>query len=306
MNGLRFLPSTALLTSILLCANPCAAAPSGTLDKVKQTGAITLGIRESSYPLSYLDGQGQPIGYHMDICRAIAETVRIQTGLAKLHIQMAPVTSANRIPKMVEGAIDLECGSTTNNRQRQKLVAFAPTTYVATVRTAVRAADGITHLAQLNGKTVVTTAGSTSVQLLKARQMGRDFKITELLGSDHADSFHKLESGEAAAFVMDDNLLAGLIANAANPKDFAVIGEAINTEPVAIMLRRDDPAFKALVDDTVKAMMKSGEVARLYAKWFQSPIPPKGINLGFPMSGVLSGLIQFPGDEPAESFRPAE
>ena len=276
------------------------------MDKVKQSGSITLGIRESSYPLSYLDGQGHPIGYHMDICRAIAEAVRVQTGLAQVQIQTVPVTSGNRIPMMVEGAIDLECGSTTNNRQRQKLVAFAPTTYVATVRTAVRVADGMTSLAQLNGKTVVSTAGSTSVQFLKARQSGRDFKLTELLGNDHAESFRKLESGEAAAFVMDDNLLAGLIASAAKPKDFAMIGEAINTEPVAIMLRRDDPAFKALVDATVKAMMKSGEVGRLYAKWFQSPIPPKGINLNFPMSGVLSGLIQFPGDDPAETFRPAE
>lgn len=306
MNGHRFTVLTPLLGAILLWATPCAATPSGTLDKVQQSGIIILGIRESSYPLSYLDGQGQPIGYHMDICRAIAEAVRLRTGLAQLNIQTVPVTSANRIPKMVDGAIDLECGSTTNNRQRQKFVAFAPTTYVATVRTAVRAADGITRLSQLNGKTVVTTAGSTSMQLLKARQMGRDFKITEMLGGDHAESFHKLESGEAAGFVMDDNLLAGLIASAAHPKDFTIIGEAINTEPVAIMLRRDDPAFKALVDDTVKAMMKSGELRRLYAKWFQSPIPPKGINLNFPMSGALDGLIQFPGDEPAESFRPAE
>ncbi len=295
-----------LLLVLALAPATALAAPEPTLDKVKRSGAIVLGVREASYPLSYLDAAKQSVGYHVDICRRIAEAVKADLGLAALEVRTEAVTSKNRIGKMVEGAIDLECGSTTNNAARQTQVAFAPTTYVASVRIAVKKASHISKLSQLDGKAVVTTAGSTSVQLLKARVQGRDIKVAELFGNDHADSFRMLESDQAAAFVMDDNLLVGLIATSAAPKDYEILPQTLNTEPIAIMLRKGDPAFKALVDRTVKAMMASGEVGRLYTKWFQSPIPPVNIALDFPMSPVLASLIKFPGDDPAEAFRPEE
>lgn len=296
-----------LLPLLALAFAPLGAqAAEPTLDKVKRVGAITLGVREASYPLSYLDGGKQPIGYHVDICRRIADAVKARLGLASLEVKTEVVTSKNRIEKMTAGAIDLECGSTTNNAARQTQVAFAPTTYVASVRIAVKKAGGIAKLSDLNGKAVVTTAGSTSVQLLKARLQGRDVKVTELFGNDHADSFRLLESGQAAAFIMDDNLLAGLIASSAAPKDYLILPQTLNTEPIAIMLRKGDPAFKALVDETVKAMMAAGEVDKLYARWFQQPIPPMNAALDFPMSPVLAALLKYPGDEPAEAFRPEE
>lgn len=297
---------TLLLLALVLAPAAALAGPEPTLDKVTRTGAIVLGVREASYPLSYLDAAKQPIGYHLDICRAIAEAVKVRLGLAALEVRTQVVTSKTRIPQMVDGAIDLECGSTTNNAARQAHVAFAPTTYVASVRIAVKKSAGISKLAQLDGKTVVTTAGSTSVQLLKARVQGRSITVSEAFGNDHADSFKMLESDQAAAFVMDDNLLAGLIASSAAPKDYEILPQTLNTEPIAIMLRRNDPAFKALVDESVKAMMASGEVGRLYAKWFLSPIPPMNAALNFPMSPVLASLIRFPGDDPAEAFRPEE
>ncbi|CUW38647.1 glutamate and aspartate transporter subunit; periplasmic-binding component of ABC superfamily(Extracellular solute-binding protein, family 3,36-265) [Magnetospirillum sp. XM-1] len=302
MNAIR----TLLLLALALVPAAAQAGPEATLDKVKRSGTLVLGVREASYPLSYLDGAKQPIGYHVDICRSIAEAVKTRLGLAALDVRTEVVTSKTRIPRMVEGAIDLECGSTTNNAARQAQVAFAPTTYVASVRIAVKKSAGISKLAQLDGKAVVTTAGSTSVQLLKARVQGRNIKVTEAFGNDHAESFKMLESDQAAAFVMDDNLLAGLIASSAAPKDYEILPQTLNTEPIAIMLRKGDPAFKALVDQTVKAMMASGEVGRLYAKWFLSPIPPMNAALNFPMSPVLASLIKFPGDDPAEAFRPEE
>lgn len=298
--------SFALSLALVLAAVSAAAAAEPTLDKIRRTGVIVLGVREASYPLSYLDGDKKPVGYHVEVCRAVAEAARQKLGLDALEVRTEAVTSRNRIARMVEGAIDLECGSTTNNAARQTLVAFAPTTYVASVRIAVKAASGIARLADLNGKAVVTTTGSTSVQLLQARLQGRDIKVTELFGNDHAESFRMLESGQAAAFVMDDNLLAGLIAASAAPKDYTILGQTLTTEPIAVMLRKGDPAFKALVDETVKAMMASGEMDRLYAKWFTRPIPPINTALDMPMSPVLAALLKYPGDEPAEAFRPEE
>ncbi|BAE52586.1 amino acid ABC transporter substrate-binding protein [Paramagnetospirillum magneticum] len=295
-----------LFLALAVISTGGAARAEPTLDKVKRTGSVVLGVREASYPLSYLDGDKKPIGYHVDICRRVTEAVKAQLGLAALEVRTEVVTSKTRIPRLLDGGIDLECGSTTNNAARQTQVAFAPTTYVASVRIAVKKAAHIGKLSQLDGKAVATTAGSTSVQLLKARVQGRDIKVTELFGNDHAESFKMLESDQAAAFVMDDNLLAGLIASSAAPKDYQILPQTLNTEPIAIMLRKGDPEFKALVDRTVKAMMESGEVGRLYAKWFQSPIPPMNAALDFPMSPVLLSLIKFPGDDPAEAFRPEE
>lgn len=275
----------------------------GTLKKVKETGAITLGIRESSFPLSYLNAEQKPIGYHIDICNRIADAVKAKLALPKLEIKHQAVTSQNRIPLVVNGTVDLECGSTTNNVDRQKQVAFAPTTFVTNVRMAVKKASGITDLDNLSGKPVATTTGTTSVQLMRSHEKGKNIDFKEVYGKDHADSFLMLETDRAVAFVMDDNLLAGLIASAKTPNDYALVGTALSVEPIAIMLRKDDPQFKALVDDTVKAMAKSGELGKLYAKWFMSPIPPKGVNMNFPMSEPLKALMASPNDNPAESYK---
>ncbi|HNC99668.1 MAG TPA: amino acid ABC transporter substrate-binding protein, partial [Myxococcota bacterium] len=264
--------------------------------------AITLGIRESSYPLSYLDEKQQPVGYHVEICQRVVEAVRRQLGQPGLKVQFQPVTSQNRIPLVTNGTVDLECGSTTNNEARQKQVAFAPTTYVTYVRMAVKKGSGIAGLAQLHGKPVATTTGTTSVQLMRAHEKAKGVDFKEVYGKDHADSFLMLETDRAVAFVMDDNLLLGLIMTSKNPADYQVVGETLSVEPIAIMLRRDDPAFKALVDDTVKGLMKSGELEKLYARWFMAPIPPRGANMNYPMGEHLRQLLKSPNDLPAEAY----
>ena len=297
-------PSTTLFLALL--AVPAFAQPAtelqGTLKKVKDSGSITLGIRESSYPLSYLDEKQQPIGYHIDICNRIVDAVKLRLKLPALKVQHQAVTSQNRIPLVANGTVDLECGSTTNNEARQKQVAFAPTTFVTNVRMAVKKSSGIKSLDQLGRKPVATTTGTTSVQLMRAHEKGKGVDFKEVYGKDHADSFLMLETDRAVAFVMDDNLLAGLIATSKAPNNYAIVGEVLSIEPIAIMLRRGDPEFKKLVDDTVKSLMKKGEINKLYARWFMSPIPPKQVNLNFPISELLKFLIESPSDAPAESY----
>jgi glutamate/aspartate transport system substrate-binding protein len=223
--------------------------------------------------------------------------------MPNLKVAEQEVTSQNRIPLVVNGTVDLECGSTTNNAERQKQVAFAPTTFVTNVRMAVKKSSGINDLDQLSGKPVATTTGTTSVALMRSHEKGKNLDFKEVYGKDHADSFLMLESDRAVAFVMDDNLLASLISNAQNPAAYAIVGPALSTEPIAIMLRKDDPQFKGLVDVAVKDMMKSGEINKLYTKWFLSPIPPKNISLNFTMSDALKTAIANPNDNPAESYK---
>src|SRR5690606_430066 len=200
--------------------------------------------------------------------------------------------SQNRIPLMENGTIDIECGSTTNNMARQKQVAFALTTYITEVRMAVKANSGITSIGQLKGRTVATTTGTTSVQHLRKHQRAKGVDFNEIYGKDHADSFLLLESGRADAFVMDDNILAGLIANSKNPSEFKIVGEVLSVEPIAIMMRRDDAPFKKIVDDTIRQLVKSGEYEKLYDKWFMSPIPPRNISVDLPMGETLKAAIE--------------
>lgn len=275
---------------------------AGTLKKVQDTGTITMGIRESSLPLSYLDEKQQPIGYHVEICNKIIDAVKAELKRSDLKIAHQTVTSQNRIPLVTNGTVDLECGSTTNNEARLKQVDFAPTTFVTNVRMAVKKKSGIKSLSQLDGKPVATTTGTTSVQLMRQHEKGKNVNFKEVYGKDHADSFLLLETDRAVAFVMDDNLLAGLIASSKSPNDYAIVGEVLNIEPIAIMLRKDDPQFKKVVDDTVNGLMKSGEIDKLYKKWFMSPIPPKKANLNFPMSEQLKQLVKSPNNKPAEAF----
>ena len=245
-----------------------------TLAKIKAAGAATMGVREASGALSYTLGDGKYAGFHVEICQRVLADVQKKLGLAKLDIKYQPVTSQNRIPLMQNGTVDIECGSTTNNATRQKDVSFAVTTYVEEVRIAVKANSGITSIAQLNGRNVATTTGTTSVQLLRKHERGAGVDFKEVFGKDHADSFLLLETGRAEAFVMDGQILAGNIARSKAPADYKIVGEVLSVEPIAIMLAKDDPAFKMTVDESIVAMMKSGEIARLYDKWFVQPIPP--------------------------------
>jgi len=284
-----------------LLIGTATAQPNDTIAKVKSAGAITMGVRDSSGVLSYTLGDGKYVGYHVDICQRIIANLEKAIG-KKLDVSYTPVTSQNRIPLVENGTVDIECGSTTNNEARQRQVAFAFTTYVEEVRIAVRTNSGITAIAQLNGKNVATTTGTTSVQLLRKneRATGVDFK--EVFGKDHADSFLLLESGRADAFVMDGQILAGNIANSKAPADFKIVGDVLNVEPIAIMFRKDDPAFKKIADDTIAGLAKSGELAKLYDKWFVQATPPKNTKLGMPASDANKDAWKNLNDKPVEAY----
>lgn len=290
---------TLAIATLLIGA--ATAQPNDTIAKVKSAGAITMGVRDSSGVLSYTLGDGKYVGYHVDICQRIIANLEKAIG-KKLDVSYTPVTSQNRIPLVENGTVDIECGSTTNNEARQRQVAFAFTTYVEEVRIAVRTNSGITAIAQLNGKNVATTTGTTSVQLLRKneRATGVDFK--EVFGKDHADSFLLLESGRADAFVMDGQILAGNIANSKAPADFKIVGDVLNVEPIAIMFRKDDPAFKKIADDTIAGLAKSGELAKLYDKWFVQATPPKNTKLGMPASDANKDAWKNLNDKPVEAY----
>ncbi|HXD05273.1 MAG TPA: amino acid ABC transporter substrate-binding protein [Burkholderiaceae bacterium] len=290
-----------LLALAALCLAVGAAHAEDTLAKIKSSGKVVMGTRESSAPLAYTLGGGKYTGYHVELCERIIADIGKQLGI-KPTIEYTPVTSQNRIPLVQNGTVDLECGSTTNNQARAQQVAFGLTTYVTEVRMAVNAKSGLTSINQLNGKTVVTTTGTTSVQLLRKHERGNGVNFNEVFGKDHADSFLILESGRADAFVMDDNILAGNIANAKNPADFKITGEVLSVEPIAVMIRKDDPSFKKAVDDSIRSMIKSGDLTKLYNKWFLSPIPPKNVSVNLPMGETLKGLLANPNDNPAEAF----
>ena len=279
-----------------------AAHAQDTLKKIKDSSSVTMGVRESSGALSYTLGDGKYVGFHVDVCQKVLADVQKQLGVAKLDIKYQPVTSQNRIPLVQNGTVDIECGSTTNNAARQKDVAFAPTTYVEEVRIAVKANGGINAIEQLNGKKVATTTGTTSVQHLRKHERGAKVNFDEVYGKDHADSFLLLESGRADAFVMDGQILAGLISKSKNPADFKVVGEVLSVEPIAIMYRKDDAAFKKVVDDSVKAMIKSGEIAKTYDKWFVQPIPPSNTKVGLPVSEATKAAWANPNDKPMEEY----
>ena len=288
------------LSILALAAGGAFAQANDTLAKIKASGVITEGVRESS-GLSYTLGNGQYTGFHYDICANIIKDLEKAAG-KKLETKYQPVTSQNRIPLVQNGTVDIECGSTTNNATRQKDVAFAHTVYVEEVRVAVKASSGITALKDLNGKSVATTTGTTSVQLLRKNERAQGIDFKEVFGKDHAESFLLLESGRADAFVMDGQILAGNIATAKNPADFKIVGEPLSVEPIAIMFRKDDPAFKKLADDTIAAMVKSGDMAKLYDKWFMQPIPPKNTKVGLPASEATKAAWANLNDKPAEDY----
>jgi glutamate/aspartate transport system substrate-binding protein len=290
-----------LLVAAALLATVGVAQAQDTLKKIKDTGTVTMGVRESSGALSFTLGDGRYAGFHVELCQRILADVEKQAG-KKLEVKYQPVTSQNRIPLVQNGTVDIECGSTTNNAARQKDVSFAPTTYVEEVRIAVKANSGITSIAQLAGKKVATTTGTTSVQHLRKHERGASVNFEEVYGKDHADSFLLLESGRADAFVMDGQILAGLISKSKNPADYKIVGEVLSVEPIAIMYRKDDAAFKKAVDDSVGAMLKSGEIAKLYDKWFLQPIPPSNTKVGLPLSEATKAAWAAPNDKPMEEY----
>jgi len=296
-----FLP---LAVSMLgLFSVPSVHAQQSTLDKIRSTGVVTMGVRESSGALSYTLGDGKYAGFHVEICNDVLREIQKQLNMKTLDIKYTPVTSQNRIPLLQNGTVDIECGSTTNNATRQKDVAFAVTTYVEEIRIAVKANSGITSLNQLNGKKVATTTGTTSVQILRKHERATGVNFEEVFGKDHADSFLLLESGRADAFVMDGSILAGNIANAKNPSDYRIVGEVIAVEPIAIMMRKDDPSFKKAVDTSIIRMMKDGTLAKLWDKWFLQPIPPKNARVGLALSESTKQAWSNPNDRPAEDYQ---
>ncbi len=300
---MKFLAKTGLLlVAALFALNANAQELTGTLKKIKDSGTITLGARESSGALAYTLGDGKYVGFHTEMSEKIAADLKKQLKMPKLDIKFQPVTSQNRIPLVQNGTVDLECGSTTNNAARQKDVAFAMTTYVEEGRIVVRANSPIKGIADLNGKTVATTTGTTSVQTLRKNKRAANMDFKEVFGKDHADSFLLLESGRADAFVMDGQILAGLVSKSKNPADYKILGEVLSVEPIACMMRKDDPAFKKAVDNSIEAMVKSGELAKMYDKWFMQPIPPSNTKVGLPLSEATKNAWMHPNDKPMEDY----
>ena len=268
---------------------------TGTLKKIKETGTVTLGVRDTSIPFSYLDDKQSYQGYSIDLCMRIVSSLRKQLGMSDLKVLMNPVTSATRIPLISNGTIDLECGSTTNNTERQKQVAFAPTTFVSGTRFLSKKAANVQTLADLKGKSVVSTSGTANLKQVVTLNADQHLGISIMTAKDHGEAFLMVETGRAVAFAMDDILLAGLAANSKAPADYVISKEAISVEPYAIMMRRDDAPFKHAVDTAITGVFKSGEINNIYKKWFLQPIPPK-MNLNWPMAENLKAIIAHPTD----------
>ncbi|WP_053842499.1 transporter substrate-binding domain-containing protein [Paracidovorax avenae] len=288
--------SAALLACGLMAG---AAAQADTLKKIADSGKITLAYRESSVPFSYLAGAGAPIGFSVDISNAVVDAVKKKLNKPDIKVELQAVTSQNRIPLVTNGTVDLECGSTTNNTARAKDVQFAVNYFYTGTRLLVKKSSGIKNYADLAKKTVASTTGTTNAQVIRKYNRDNNLDMDIVLGKDHNDSMLLVNTGRALAFAMDDILLFGLKANATNPAEWDVVGDALQVEPYACMLRKDDPQFQALVNGVIGGMMKSGEFEKLYNKWFLSPIPPKGQALGLPMSKELRDNLTAQSDKPA-------
>ena len=302
MTSARSLPAALALCAVLVVQASGAFAqdksksapdPVDTLKRIKDSGAITIGVREASVPFSYIDAQKQPQGYSIDLCLKVADAVKTELKMPRLDVRFVPVTSGNRIAMVKDGKVDLECGSTTNTRDRQKDVAFAYTTFVAGIKMLAKKSSNITSVEDLRGKTVVVTKGTTSEKMLKQLNDDRVLKLTILETTDHNESFAAVADGRAVAFPMDDILLYGLISKAAKPDDFAVVGRYLSVEPYGIMLRKDDQPFERIVDKTLTDLFQSGEVRRIYARWFSTS------QLTVPMNQYLKEAFVIPNTYPA-------
>ena len=287
---------------LLLAAFACAAlaaplaAQENTLKKIKDSGSITIGHRDGSIPFSYYDDQQRPVGYAVDLCLRIVDAVRADLKMPKIDVKYQLVTSANRIPLMANGTIDLECGSTTNNLEREKQVSFTITHFVTANRWIAKKSANMRSLADLKGKTVVSTAGTTNIKQITEINAAQNLGMNIISANGHPEAFQMVETGRAVAFVMDDILLYSLAAQARKPGDYAISQEALSVEPYGIMMRKDDTAFKKVVDAAMVGIYKSGQINALYAKWFLKPIPPRGLNLNVPMSAQFRKVIANPTD----------
>ena len=287
------------LAAVLGVSQAGAEELTGTLKNIKDTGAITIGFRDSSIPFSYLDDHQQPVGFAMDICGKIVDAIKNELKLDKLEVKLNPVTSSTRIPLLANGTIDLECGSTTNNAERQKQVAFTNTHFLTASRFVAKKANNLSAIDDLKGKSVVSTAGTTNIKQLTEANAARNLGINIIPAKDHAEAFLMVETDRAAAFVMDDILLASLVAGSKDPSAYAISKDAFSKpEPYGIMLRKDDPAFKKLVDAATAKIYTSGEGLKLYDKWFMQKIPPKGLNLNTPIAPELKAEFAKPSDSP--------
>ena len=271
-----------------------SAAQEGTLKKIKDSGSITIGHRDASVPFSYIDDKQQAVGYSLDLCQKIINAIKSELKMSVIEVKYQLITSANRIPLMANGTIDLECGSTTNNLSRQEQVWFSNTTYVTANRFVTKKDSKIGKLADLKGKTIVSTAGTTNIKQITEINAAQNLGMNILSANGHPEAFRMVETGRAVAFVMDDILLYGLVAQSPSPKDYVISSEAFSIEPYGLMVRKGDTAFKKVVDDALVQLFKSGEINKIYEKWFQKPIPPRGVNLSLPMSAQMKKVIAKP------------
>ena len=286
----------ALLVAGAMTGATGAQELTGTLKRIKERGSITLGHRDTSIPFSYYDDKQQVIGYAMDICYKVVDAIKAELKMPKIDVKLNPVTSATRIPLMANGTIDLECGSTTNNLERQKQVAFATTHFVTANRFVSKKASNLKTVNDLKGKTVVSTSGTTNIKQANEINVEKKLGMSIIAAKDHAESFLTVETGRAVAFFMDDILLYSLVANSKNPSEWVISSDALSVEPYGIMMRKDDPGFKKTVNGAINSLYKSGEINKIYAKWFLRPVPPKGINLNVQMTEVFKKVVAKPTD----------
>lgn len=300
MKTRRFLAAAAAAALLLSAAG--ASAQTDTLKKIRESGAITMGVRDASGAMSFTLGPGSYTGFHVEVCERVVADIGRALQIEKIHVKYQLVTPQNRIALVQNGTVDIECGTTTNNTARQKDVAFAPTLYVEGVRIAVKAASGIVSPAQLSGKAVAATTGATSVQLLRKLKREGAGEIAEVLAKDNSEGFLLLESGRVDGFAADGQILATLISKSREPAQYRLLDQVLSVEPIAIMLAKGDPAFKKLVDQSVVSLARSGEAARLYDKWFMQPIPPHNSKVGLPASALTKAAWASPSDKPMEAY----
>jgi glutamate/aspartate transport system substrate-binding protein len=288
-----------LVFCIATATGAIAQEPSGTLRKIQENGAIVLGVRDASIPFSFLDDNQNAVGYSVDLCNRVAEAVKKELKLPNLEVRKQVVTSSNRIPLIANGTVDLECGSTVNNLERHRLVAFSVTTFVVNTKFIANKSSAIRNVQDLKGKTVVVTAGTNTAQKVNALNAQMNLGMTILQGKDHPESFMFVQTGRAVAFAEDDILLAGLAANSKTPDGFALVAiDGMASDPYALMLRRDDPQFKRLVDTAITSVFSTGEINAIYDKWFAKPIPPRRIVLNFPATEQWKRIVLRPTDSP--------
>ncbi len=286
-----------LIVALFVAGAVCGTASAqDTLKKIQDTGTITLGHRDSSIPFSYYDDKQQVVGYAMDICMRVVDAIKAELKMPKLDVKLNPVTSATRIPLMANGTIDLECGSTTNNLERQKQVWFATTHFVTANRFVSKKSSNLKTVDDLKGKTVVSTSGTTNIKQATEINVEKKLGMNIIAAKDHAESFLTVETGRAVAFFMDDILLYSLVSNSKNPSEWVISADALSVEPYGIMMRKDDAAFKKVVNGAINNLYKSGEINKIYSKWFLNPVPPKGVNLNVPMSAVFKKVVAKPTD----------